>query len=300
MQYILSILTHPETPLPADLPQHAQEVLARHGLEDEGHRWLSPEVAFEMAFAAGDAPDQQNLQSAFAEIKADVTVLPAKNRRKKLLIADMDCTIITSESLNDLAELSGFGEEVAGITARTMAGELDFGQSLIERMKIIAGSDAQLIDTIIADAELSEGAAALVATMNHHGARTILASGGFTFLTEVIAARLGFDEHYANQMVIENGTITGGLIPPLLDQNAKATRLQTTIAEMGITADDVATIGDGANDRGMTELAGLGAAFRGKDALKAVATATLDHADLRGLLWLQGYHDDEIITPSTP
>ena len=189
---------------------------------------------------------------------------------------------------------------MAGITARTMAGELDFAQSLIERMKIIAGSDAQLIDTIIADAELSEGAAALVATMNHHGARTILASGGFTFLTEVIAARLGFDEHYANQMVIENGRITGGLIPPLLDQNAKATRLQTTIAEMGITADDVATIGDGANDRGMTELAGLGAAFRGKDALKAVATATLDHADLRGLLWLQGYHDDEIITPSTP
>ena len=292
MQYILSILTHPTTPFPSDLPEQAEAVLARHGIENDGHRWLSLHLAFEAAFEAETLPD---LASAFSDLAADITILPAKNRRKKLLIADMDCTIITSESLNDLAELSGFGEEVAAITARTMAGELDFGQSLLERMKIIAGSDAGLIQTIIDDAELSEGAQALVATMNHHGARTILASGGFTFLTEVIANRLGFDEHYANQMVLENGQITGELIPPLLDQNAKATRLQHTIAEMGITADDVATIGDGANDRGMTELAGLGAAFRGKDALKAVADARLDHADLRGLLWLQGYHDDEII-----
>ena len=297
MQYILSILTHDTTPLPQDLPEMVLDSLSRHGICDDGHRWLSPDIAFEVAFEAEASPNRMaDLKAEFAGLTADITILPAKNRRKKLLIADMDCTIITSESLNDLAELSGFGEEVAQITARTMAGELDFGQSLMARMKIIAGSDAGLIQKIIDDAELSEGAEALVATMNHHGARTILASGGFTFLTEVIGKRLGFDEHYANQMVIEDGKITGDLIPPLLDQNAKATRLQTTIAEMGIVAEDVATIGDGANDRGMTELAGLGTAFRGKDALKAVATATLDHADLRGLLWLQGYHDDEIVT----
>ena len=297
MQYILSILTHDTTPLPQDLPEMVLDSLSRHGIGDDGHRWLSPDIAFEVAFEAKASPNRMaDLKAEFAGLTADITILPAKNRRKKLLIADMDCTIITSESLNDLAELSGFGEEVAQITARTMAGELDFGQSLMARMKIIAGSDAGLIQKIIDDAELSEGAEALVATMNHHGARTILASGGFTFLTEVIGKRLGFDEHYANQMVIEDGKITGDLIPPLLDQNAKATRLQTTIAEMGIAAEDVATIGDGANDRGMTELAGLGTAFRGKDALKAVATATLDHADLRGLLWLQGYHDDEIVT----
>ena len=297
MQYILSILTHDTTPLPQDLPEMVLDSLSRHGIGDDGHRWLSPDIAFEVAFEAEASPNRMaDLKAEFAGLTADITILPAKNRRKKLLIADMDCTIITSESLNDLAELSGFGEEVARITARTMAGELDFGQSLMARMKIIAGSDAGLIQKIIDDAELSEGAEALVATMNHHGARTILASGGFTFLTEVIGKRLGFDEHYANQMVIEDGKITGDLIPPLLDQNAKATRLQTTIAEMGIAAEDVATIGDGANDRGMTELAGLGTAFRGKDALKAVATARLDHADLRGLLWLQGYHDDEIVT----
>ena len=297
MQYILSILTHDTTPLPQDLPEMVLDSLSRHGIGDDGHRWLSPDIAFEVAFEAEASPNRMaDLKAEFAGLTADITILPAKNRRKKLLIADMDCTIITSESLNDLAELSGFGEEVAQITARTMAGELDFGQSLMARMKIIAGSDAGLIQKIIDDAELSEGAEALVATMNHHGARTILASGGFTFLTEVIGKRLGFDEHYANQMVIEDGKITGDLIPPLLDQNAKATRLQTTIAEMGIAAEDVATIGDGANDRGMTELAGLGTAFRGKDALKAVATATLNHADLRGLLWLQGYHDDEIVT----
>jgi len=294
MQYILSILTHPQTPLPDDIASQAVAVLASHGLEDDGHRWLSPKVAFEMAFEAETCP---SFEQGFADLNADINVIPAKNRRKKLLIADMDSTIITSESLNDLAELSGFGEEVAAITARSMAGELDFSQSLLERMKIIAGSDARLIDRIIADAELNDGAAALVATMNHHGARTILASGGFTFLTEVIAERLGFAEHYANIMVVENGKITGALIPPILDQNAKATRLAVTIEAMGISADDVATIGDGANDRGMTEAAGLGVAYRGKDALKAVADAKLDHADLRGLLWLQGYHDDEIITP---
>jgi len=294
MQYILSILTHPQTPLPDDIASQAAAVLASHGLEDDGHRWLSPNIAFEMAFEAETCP---SFEQGFADLNADINIIPAKNRRKKLLIADMDSTIITSESLNDLAELSGFGEEVAAITARSMAGELDFSQSLLERMKIIAGSDARLIDRIIADAELNDGAAALVATMTHHGARTILASGGFTFLTEVIAERLGFAEHYANIMVVEDGKITGALIPPILDQNAKATRLAVTIEAMGISADDVATIGDGANDRGMTEAAGLGVAYRGKDALKAVADAKLDHADLRGLLWLQGYHDDEIITP---
>lgn len=296
MQYILSILTHQNTPLPDDIADQARLILEKNNCSHEGQRWLSPDLAFEVAFSAEPSPQHaQIIKQGFANLKADVTILPAKGRRKKLLIADMDCTIITSESLNDLAELSGFGEEVAKITARTMAGELDFGESLLARMEIIAGSDASLIDRIINDAELSEGAEPLVATMRKYGARTILASGGFTFLTSVIAARLGFDEHYANQMVVENGKITGELIPPLLDQNAKAIRLNKTIADMDITADEVATIGDGANDRGMTELAGLGAAFRGKDALKAVANAHLDHADLRGLLWLQGYHDDEIV-----
>ena len=292
MQYILSILTNHQTPLPDDIAPQAARILKAHGLSDDGHRWLSPNIAFEMAFEVAICP---SFDQAFSDLKADVNILPAKNRRKKLLIADMDSTIITSESLNDLAELSGFGDTVADITARSMAGELDFSQSLIERMKIIAGSDARLIDRIIKDAKLNEGAASLVATMNQHGARTILASGGFTFLTAVIAERLGFDEHYANIMVIKDGKITGELIPPILDQNAKATRLAVTIDAMGITADQVATIGDGANDRGMTEAAGLGVAYRGKDALKAVADARLDHADLRGLLWLQGYHDDEII-----
>ena len=269
--------------------------LSRHGIGDDGHRWLSPDIAFEVAFEAEASPNRMaDLKAEFAGLTADITILPAKNRRKKLLIADMDCTIITSESLNDLAELSGFGEEVAQITARTMAGELDFGQSLMERMKIIAGSDAGLIQKIIDDAELSEGAEALVATMNNHGARTILASGGFTFLTEVIGKRLGFDEHYANQIVIEDGKITGDLIPPLLDRTPKqpaSNRLLRWGLRRKMSRPSVMAP--------MTRHDRIGRAgyrLRGKDALKAVATATLDHADLRGLLWLQGYHDDEIVT----
>lgn len=291
MQYVLIISTHPSSPLPADVIDQMDAALSAHHLNLEGVQWLSPDLAVEGYFEAETAPD---LGQAFAGLAADVTVLPKNGRKKKLLIADMDSTIITSESLDDLARLSGKGDAVAEITARSMRGELDFAQSLIERLKMIAGNDESLIQQIIDDVELNEGAAALVATMNAHGARTILASGGFTFLTEIVAGRLKFDEHYANKLVVKDGKITGEVEMPILDQEAKRIRLDTTTAAMGISHEDVITVGDGANDRGMTERAGIGVAYRGKDALKAIADARLDHSDLRGLLWLQGYSDDEI------
>lgn len=291
MQYALVVMT--SSPLPSDVIDQMNGALAQHHLNLDGVQWLFPDLAIEGYFEADAAPD---LSGAFEGLAADVAVLPQDGRRKKLLIADMDSTIITSESLDDLAQLSGKGDEVAEITARSMRGELDFGQSLIERVKMIGGQDAALIQTIIDDVEFTQGAETLVATMNALGARTILASGGFTFLTEVVAARLGFDEHYANTLLVEDGRITGAVTQPILDQEAKRIRLDLTTGAMGITPHEVATIGDGANDRGMTVRAGLGVAYRGKDALKAVADATLDYADLRGLLWLQGIAADELVT----
>ena len=263
------------------------------------YRWLSPGHALE-AKVEGNlslTKAREMLGEIMGGILADINFIPADGRRKALMIADMDSTIISSESLDDLARLAGKGDEVATITARSMRGELDFSQSLKARVGMLAGSPTSLIDTIIAEAECNPGATELVTTLRRHGVRTVLASGGFTFLTKVIGGRLGFDAHFANTLVVRDGVITGEVTDPVLDQHSKRTILDREIEALGITPDDVATIGDGANDRGMTERAGLGVAYQGKDALKAVTQYWLDHTDLRGMLWLQGY-DDSMITRS--
>ena len=286
-------MAHAAQPLPDTIIDIMDNALSDAGLNLEGVDILSEGLAIDGFFEADQAPQ---LDHAFADMAIDHAVTLVATRRKSLLIADMDSTIITSESLDDLARLSGKGDEVAEITARSMRGELDFAGSLIERLKMIGGAPASLTQQIIDDAVTNEGAEALVATMRNHGARTILASGGFTFLTSVIKDRLGFHEHYANNLIIEDDKIKGEVEMPILDQNAKRVRLDLATDQLGLTADDVITVGDGANDRGMTERAGIGVAYRGKDALKAVADVKLDHADLRGLLWVQGYHEDEIST----
>ena len=291
MKYALTVMAHPAAPLPDTIIDMMDQALTEAGLNLEGIDTLSEGLALDGFFEAESAP---NLDDAFKDMAFDHAITAVETRRKSLLIADMDSTIITSESLDDLARLSGKGEAVAEITARSMRGELDFAGSLIERLKMIGGAPASLVQDIIDDVVTNEGAEALVATMRNHGARTILASGGFTFLTQVIKDRLGFHEHYANNLILEDDKIKGEVEMPILDQNAKRVRLDLATEQLGITAEDVITVGDGANDRGMTERAGIGVAYRGKDALKAVADVKLDHADLRGLLWLQGYHDDEI------
>jgi phosphoserine phosphatase len=293
MKYVLTVMAHPSQPLPGDIIDVMDTALADADLNLEGVSILSEGLAIDGFLEAEDAPD---LASAFAGLPVDYALTAEDTRRKSLLIADMDSTIITSETLNDLAKLSGKGDAVAEITERAMRGELNFADSLLERVKMIGGTSAELINTIIDEVVLSEGAEALVATMRNHGARTILISGGFVFLTEVIQKRLGFDEHHANTLIIEDNVITGEVGMPIIDQDAKRDRLDLTVEAMGIGPEDVITVGDGANDRDMTVRAGIGVAYRGKDSLKAVADVKLDHADLRGLLWIQGYHDDDITT----
>ena len=279
-------------------------------LEDAGcsvgeYRWLNGdfrrggkafEAAFELSTASAPLDLLASLRGAFSGEALDVNIVAAENRRKRLLVADMDSTITASESLDDLARLAGRGGEVAAITTRAMQGELDFTEALEERVRMLAGCPADLIQAAVDGAALNPGAAELVATMRHHGARTVLASGGFTFLASVVAVRLGFDRYVANSLLVEDGRITGEVGEPVVDGRAKRDLLDREAEALGLSHADCATIGDGANDRGMTEAAGLGVAWRGKTALREATPIWLDHTDLRGLLWLQGYSDDAIVT----
>jgi len=294
MQYVAILTTSETTPLPESADKDLARALSAQGGDIGDGRLLWPGLALERQVESKAPLDGADINLPFP---ADINILPAAGRRKSLLIADMDSTIITSESLDDLARLSGKGDAVAAITARSMKGELDFSSSLMERVRMIGGQPDHLIRQIIDEVEYNPGARSLLATMKAHGVHAILASGGFTFLTRIVADELGFDEHYANELIVRNGMITGEVALPILDQSAKKTRLQVATRELGITSDDVATIGDGANDRDMTIAAGLGVAYRGKPALKDVADACLDHADLRGLLWLQGYDKADMVAP---
>ncbi|XDZ64811.1 phosphoserine phosphatase SerB [Alphaproteobacteria bacterium LSUCC0684] len=294
MQYVAILTTSETTPLPVSAETDLARALSAQGAEVGDGHLLWPGLAVEIHIECRSPLKGAELNLPFP---ADINILPSAGRRKSLLIADMDSTIITSESLDDLARLSGKGDDVAAITARSIRGELDFSASLMERVRMIGGQPDHLIRQIINEVEYTPGAEVLLATMKAHGAHAILASGGFTFLTRIVAQKLGFDEHYANELIIRDGLITGEVALPILDQNAKATRLEVATRELGLRPDDVATIGDGANDRGMTMAAGLGVAYRGKPALKDVADACLDHADLRGLLWLQGYDKTEMVLP---
>jgi phosphoserine phosphatase len=299
MRYALTLMAHPRAPLPGNIIEVMDGVLAAAGLDLEGVSILSEGLAIDGFFDFPGNVGGPDLSAAFASTAYDWAVTAEEGRRKSLLVADMDSTIITSESLDELARLSGKGDAVAEITARTMRGELDFEEALLERTRMIAGASAELTRQLIGEVVLNEGAGALVATMRASGARTILASGGFTFMTEALQSRLGFHEHYANSLIVEDGLITGEVGRPVLGQDAKLECLERAIADLGIGPGDVIAVGDGANDRAMIERAGIGVAYRGKDILKAAADVRLDHADLRGVLWVQGYRDDEITAEIT-
>jgi len=266
--------------------------------------WLDPGLAAEWTCTLSDrAPGSSLANPAFMRLRQqadkhqiDVNLVPLAGRRKRLLIADMDSTIITSESLDDLAAMAGIGDAVAAITRQSMAGEMDFEAALDARIAMLAGQSAQLFDRLVNDAVLTAGAAPLVQTMRAHGAKSYLVSGGFDFMTGPIAAQCGFDDHHANHMNENDGKITGTVRKPVLDRDAKADYLAHYCSQWGLEPEDAATIGDGANDMAMLQAAGMGVAFNGKPLLRRAIALQLNHTDLRGLLYLQGYHADEFVT----
>ena len=260
-------------------------------------QWLSPDEAAE--FSVADVPS--NATEIAGTLRAqgvDLNIVPEANRKKRLLLADMDSTMIEQECIDELAAEAGIGDHVAAITARAMNGELDFEAALEERVGLLKGLSTDVIAQVLANRiTYMPGGATLIATMKAHGAQAALVSGGFTAFTEHVAATLGFDSHRANTLLAQNGTLTGQVAYPILGRDAKIARLDELTAELGITPQDVLAVGDGANDLGMLNRAGMGVAAHAKPVVAAEARYRIDHGNLTALLYLQGYSRDTFIIP---
>ncbi|AGH96928.1 phosphoserine phosphatase SerB [Micavibrio aeruginosavorus] len=289
MRFVLTLIAsdHPLT------PAHLAGVMRYcdgQGLSvTAGPRWLDQHKAADILLQHRPNPDQmRDLRDALMTDRIDILVVNAGTRRKKIMLADMDSTIITGETLDDLAALVGKHDEVAAITSAAMNGTIGFREALEQRMSLLAGvSELQLHQTLNA-MELSPGAALLVAGMRQIGAITVLVSSGFTFFTGGIAQRVGFTQHHGNVLDMQDGALTGRVLDPVLDKTAKLHFLNHYVEQLDITADDVLAIGDGSNDIPMLQAAGLGIGYHPKPAVAAAVDNLILHGDLTAALYAQG------------
>lgn len=250
-------------------------------------------LACDFVFDGGDIPA---LEAALIGLPVDIAIQPVENRRKRLLIADMDSTIINVECLDELADFAGVKDKVSEITERAMRGELAFEGALRERVGMLSGLSVDALQTCYDErVRLNPGAETLVRTMAAHGARCALVSGGFTFFTSRVAEAAGFHLNRANTLIEEGGKLTGQVGDPILGKEAKLAALREETAALGLTPADALAVGDGANDLAMIEAAGLGVAYRAKPIVAAQAHAKVDHADLTALLYFQGYKASEFV-----
>ena len=287
--YVATLLTHPDHPV---LERVTVESL-RNAWCGGDAVWLDPGVAAEFPIEAVPA-NQWDVWQALQALRVDLIVQPAEGRKKRLLLADMDSTMIEQECIDELADEAGVGALVAGITARAMNGELDFEAALTERVGLLKGLPAQVIDHVIRDRiTLMSGGKVLLATMKAQGAYCALVSGGFTAFTAKIAAVLGFDENRANTLLVAEGRLTGQVALPILGKEAKVEALMEISAWLGVTPAQVLAVGDGANDLGMLALAGTGVALHAKPSVAAQCQVRVNHGDLTALLYLQGYAREE-------
>jgi phosphoserine phosphatase len=256
-------------------------------------QWLDPGVAADLFFEGDDAAlwrAREQLLVLLGPQAIDVVAQPAADRRKKLLLADMDSTLIGQECIDELAARVGIGARVAAITERAMRGEIAFEPALRERVALLAGlPEAVIAEVLEARITLTPGARTLVQTMRAAGAHAAIVSGGFTQFTGAIAARLGFHEHRANQLIVENGRLAGRVAEPILGRDAKLATLRELVARLRLQPRETLGVGDGANDLAMLGEAGLGVAYRAKPAVAAAAQARIDHGDLTALLYAQGF-----------
>ncbi|MDP9096156.1 MAG: phosphoserine phosphatase SerB, partial [Pseudomonadota bacterium] len=252
---------------------------------------LSADEAADLPCSA--APDPATVRSIIADAPVDAVVTPAANRRKRLLIADMDSTIVIGETLDELARFAGVGDRVAAITARAMAGEIDFKGALRERVALLEGLDVGALEKTWAATRIMPGARELVSTMRANGAATALVSGGFTFFTSRVANALGFHENRANVLLDDGARFLGRVQEPILDRTSKLESLRELTAVHGVQLEDCLAVGDGANDLDMILAAGLGVAYHAKPIVAVAARARIDHSSLRALLFMQGYRASE-------
>jgi phosphoserine phosphatase len=287
---VLSLIANPADP---ELdPALAQAVLAQTGGE---LNWLSHGVACDILEPT--APQALDLARDIIGRRAvDANVVPSEGRRKQVLVADMDSTMIEQECIDELAAALGLKAQVAEITDKAMRGELDFEQALDTRVALLKGLERSRIEEIRREAiTLAPGGRALVQTMKAYGAYTSLVSGGFTFFADYFARRIGFDEAIANVLEFDGEHLTGTVSKPIVDKNTKRERLLDLANERGLNASQTLAVGDGANDLDMIGAAGFGVALHAKPAVAAAAGIRIDHGDLTALLYLQGYSEDDFV-----
>jgi phosphoserine phosphatase len=285
-------------PLTSDEVAVSVAALEEAGAECAPPVWLSEDHACDIFFEGfsshvGEAAVRQYLQ----DMPVDIITQPLKHRRKCLLLSDMDSTIIQQECIDEVAAYADLRDQVSEITEAAMRGELDFAASLIRRAAMLRDLDVEVLQKAYKERiTLTPGARTLVQTMRKFGAYSELVSGGFTWFTDHVARETGFHDHQANNLEIIAGRLTGEVIPPILDKLAKRRALEKCVADLGLKPEESLAVGDGANDIPMLQEAGLGIAFHAKPLVAASASARLDHADLTGALYAQGYRDEDFVT----
>jgi phosphoserine phosphatase len=301
MTHVVTLIANPAQRTPEALALRAAAALPAAGTM----MWLDPGIALDIPFTPAGANDNRRvavrvrtaLRAILGEAPTDIVVQKAAGRRKRLLLADMDSTMIGQECVDELADHVGRKARVAAITERAMRGEIAFAPALRERVALLAGLPAGVVDEVIAKRiTLTPGGRTLVHTMRRNGAHTFLVSGGFTAFTARIAALIGFDENRGNRLIIGgDGRLTGAVAEPVLDRDAKLETLMELRGRFGLAAEETLAVGDGANDLLMIEAAGLGVAYRAKAVVADAAVARIDHGDLTALLYAQGYRREEFV-----
>lgn len=296
MSFVATLVSTPTSPaVDQDLVDRVTQVLG----QESAATILSPGVAADIRFKGSDetaAATASRIRDVIGAAPVDVFVQPEKGRRKRLLIADMDSTMIRQECIDELAAELGLKEKISDITERAMRGDIEFEPALRERVGLLAGLPVSAIDTVLSNRiVLMPGGRTLVQTMKASGAYCALVSGGFTHFTKSVSAMIGFDENQANTLLEQDGKLTGKVAKPILGRDAKRERLEELVAERALDFSETLAVGDGANDLAMIESAGAGVAYRAKPAVAEVADFRIDHGDLTALLYLQGYSERDFV-----